>query len=119
MHITNQQFKKEFDKLGQLDRIEFRQKFYKLQEDKRWTNAGMNLFLKMLGIIAFVVIFDIYNVLHGHPWLDQRMYIFLLSLAGLGYIIVSLIELFFVMKADKELNELIKAYFDFEVKKRK
>lgn len=112
----------QFNKLPQLDRIEFRQKFNRLEENK--PNFNIFYFLNFILIaIGFVILlsFSVYNI---NPELTTRLFLIIPSIFKLGFcgiIFLVMLELLLKFNWVKRRQELYNEYFEhkIEVKKKK
>ncbi|MFA6074077.1 MAG: hypothetical protein WC758_08220 [Candidatus Woesearchaeota archaeon] len=111
MKINN----KEFNKLSQLDRIEFRQKYIEIGDiniDSSKFALSIGTFLMLFSISAYIIETNDYFL---------NMIIFSLKLSFLMLFLYFIIDMIYNIIILKERRELYKEYFDFkiDVKKKK
>lgn len=114
MKITQEQF----DKLPQLDRIEFRQKFEYIKRNKIDTNPFSFLNdMAILGILLLIAGIGLANIdiETAYNFLNSVMPIFV-KLVAIVFTLMILLNIFFSLDNKKKLNRLEEEYFKVEAK---
>lgn len=111
--------KEDFDKLKQLDRIEFRQKRDYIERYFDNGNLGSwDFFYNMLAISGFVMIIGLlfYNINPSSTYKLLGIFPMIIKLTIGFFILLKVGEIFLNYKQKKELEKLEEEYFKIEVK---
>jgi len=115
MEITE----KELYKLKQLDRIEFRQRYEKIEREK--PESGISDFLKDMTYLAFFIILIAVNFyFNGMPEQAKTLYgvvFIILKFMIIGSIIIGLFWLILFSKHKNQIKKLKEEYFEIVSKK--
>ena len=121
-NFTTELEKEQFDKLPQLDRIEFRQKHNRIEDNKPSFNyfQFFNFILITIGFILLLS-FSIYNINSDATIRLLFVIPLVVKLGMLGIIFLILLELLLKILWLKQKKELYNEYFEhkIEVKKKK
>ena len=117
MRINKNITKEEFNKLSQLDRIEFRQREDKLDKELDSDLGSWDFLWKMFALTGFIIILSllIYNI---NPQLTIRILstIPLLIKLTVGFFVaLKIIEIAIIFRRGKEKIKLREEYFDIKV----
>lgn len=117
--IVNQ---KEFDKLPQLDRIEFRQKEIKLDKEIQDLKIGGINFINhmfILIILLFISVFTLYNVDKDASLSMALVTIFIIKITLILGFLMIVYDIFIMGLGIKRSNKLKEEYFIIEIKPNK
>ena len=113
--------KEQFSKLNQLDRIEYRQRYY-LTEKYYDNDFGSWYFVnKMFIIMGFIILISVsfYNIDSGVTFRLLSVIPLLIKLTVMFFVILLGGEIFMTIKRIKELKKLEEEYFKVEIKTKK
>lgn len=113
MRVTKEQF----NKLNQLDRIEFRQRYAELS--KNIDSLASTAACQILAFFAVILIADIWRALHTGNWFNINLYIIITKLSIVYILVTFPIDLINILFWFKNRNLLLKEYFSVEIKRRK
>ena len=109
--------KEQFNKLKQLDRIEFIQRKDYIEKYYDGNLGSWDLLNRMLVIIGFVLIIALlfYNINPSSTYRILGVIPTLIKLAIVFFVFLKIVEIVIYMKQRKEINKLEEEYFNFNV----
>lgn len=109
----------DFDKLSQLDRIEYRQR-----RDSITENNAPGLFMHMFNFIllaaVFIMIFDLWFAVRVNTYaIDLYSLPPIMGLLGIVLLVCLMIDIALSIRGNQQLKELDEKYFKVDLKKKK
>lgn len=118
MRISHQINQEEFDKLKQLDRIEFRQKIQEIEREDNsvLTNFQQSIWHSLIALVMLIVL-DLWSRLHGNEWFGYTFF-HKMMVIGLAYILLMFMaDILGSIIKSRQISKVEKEYFKLEVKK--
>lgn len=108
--------KEDFDKLKQLDRIEYRQKIEIIKKNNNGSST-LSFIWEMVLLNSFMFIFDIWISLKANVDIPFSTFLLILKLEYIGLLLLLLLDFVVYYFYLKSISELENEYFKIEDKK--